>query len=131
MRSETRYRRIEGKRVRYEPVAEYCELDQFPKGWHLLEVRPGGASYRYNIDPDYVRVMAAVRSMSDAMVNAMNEANRFSVDSSKPLTPKQRKALDEYQRLRGETMTCFKGVSMHDVIRAGLDELERRINDLS
>jgi len=127
MNSETRYRRVvTGKRVRYEPVAEYCDLDQFPKGYHLLYITPGCRSYRYDIAPDYHAVIAAVHSMRDTMIATMNEANRFNLDKPvTPLTKKQRAVLDEYQRLRGETLTVFKGVSMHDIVEAGLKVLEK------
>lgn len=127
--SEPTYRKVvTGKRVRYEQLPGYIcyGLDTLPTGIHCIVVHGDGMqSYRYNVDPDHASVLGIMPVLREAMVSAMHDKNRYSNDSSgKPLTKKQRAVLDEYLRLRGESLTVFKGVSMHDVVEAGLKVLE-------
>jgi len=131
MITEDRYRRVQhGKRIRYEKVGErYYDLDTLPVGAHLIVVHGGGGrSYCMQIDPDKVAVLAAIGLLRQAMYEAMRDANRYKAEpTGKPLTKKQRAALDEYLRLRGETMTVFKGISYHAIVDAGLKVLEDRL----
>ena len=127
--SEPLYRKVQhGKRVRYEVATHHIyDLHNMPAGIHMVVVHgEGGRSYRYNVDPDHAAVLGLMPTMRDAMVAAMRSQNQYSLDNTqgKPLTKKQRAALDEYQRLRSDDLTVFKGVSMWDVVAAGLKVLE-------
>lgn len=104
-------------------------LDHLPVGAHLIVVKGDGwKSYCQNIEPDHAAVLASLSLLRDAMVDAMKELNKYSVEPvGKPLTKKQREALDEYQRLRGDTLTVFKGVCMWDVVEAGIKCLESKL----
>lgn len=126
---ESLYRKVQhGKRVRYEETTHHIyDLDNLPAGIHMIVVHgDGGRSYRYNVDPDHAAVVGLMPKVRDAMVEAMRAKNQYSFDNvhGKPLTKAQRAALDEYQRLRGDSLAVFKGVSMWDVVEAGLKVLE-------
>jgi len=131
MITEDRYRRVQhGKRIRYEKVGErYYDLDTLPVGAHLIVVHGGGGrSYCTQIEPDKAAVLAAIGMLREAMYDAMSDANRYKAEpTGKPLTKAQRAALDEYLRLRGETMTVFKGISYHGLIDAGIKVLEDKV----
>jgi len=120
-----------GKTVRYvEDQHDFGRnLDRLPVGAHLIVVKGDGwKSYCQSIEPDHAAVLASLTLLRDAMVDAMKESNKYKVEPvGKPLTKKQRAALDEYQRLRGDTLTVFKGVSMWDVVEAGLKFLESQL----
>ena len=60
---------------RYVPVAEYDNelLDSFPKGNHLVMCYPGGASRRFNIDPNYAAMIAAGRVAEDAICRRIQQ----------------------------------------------------------
>jgi hypothetical protein len=80
---------------KYVPVAEYDNdfLDSFTKGNHLVMCYPGGASRRFNIDPNYAAMIAAGRVAEDAISKALMKASDLRPKSA-PLTPGQRKAWD-------------------------------------
>ncbi len=69
----------EKKGRRYVPVSEYDSdyLDSFPKGNHLVMCYPGGASRRFNIDPNYAAMIAAGRVAEDAICRKIQEATEL------------------------------------------------------
>jgi len=77
---------------RYIPVSEYDNdlMDSFSKGTHLVMVYPGGASRRYNIDPNYATMIAAGRVAEEAMIRAMHKASEMR-PARTPITPAQQK----------------------------------------
>ena len=131
MNSEPRYRKVEqGKRHRYEKIEEhFYDMDNLPIGAHLIVVHPGGGrSYRIVIDPDKAAVLAAIKQCQHAMEEAMRERNRYQMEYyRRPHTWLQNRALDEYLKLRGESLTVFKGCTMYDIIEAGIKVLEGKI----
>lgn len=86
---------------RYKPVSEYDNdfLDSFTKGTHLVMSYPGGASRRYNVDPNYAALIAAGRLAEDAIskkIMDVTEIRRQQRHETKtPLTPSQRAAWDK------------------------------------
>ena len=77
---------------RYVPVAEYDSdlLDSFPKGDHLVSVYPGGASRRYNVEPNYAAMIAAGRVAEDAVCAAIVKAQECR-PQKQPITERQQK----------------------------------------
>ena len=75
---------------KYVPVSEYDSdlLDGFPKGTHLVMVYPGGASRRYNIDPNYAAMIAAGRVAEDAICSAIVKSQELR-PSKQPITEEQ------------------------------------------
>ena len=64
---------------KYVPISEYDSnlMDGYSYGTHLLMVYPGGASRRYNIDPNYAAMIAASRVAEEAMIRAMHKASEL------------------------------------------------------
>lgn len=77
---------------RYKPVSEYDNewMDSFSKGTHLVIVYPGGASRRYNIDPNYAAMIAAGRVAEDAICRRIQQETE--------LRPANREIDEETQR---------------------------------
>ena len=82
---------------RYVPVGvTYERYDYFPIGSHLVVVsddrRARTTSYRYDIDPDFAPLAAALRVSADKIVDIVQEASRASIAWRSIVTPEQRAA---------------------------------------
>lgn len=112
---------------RYVPVYEYDQtlLDAFPKGNHLVMCYPGGQSRVYNIEPNYVALIAAARVAKDSMHEAINDAVKMQRDehNNKVLTPEQYDAWQKFVDVMGERGRYVKYKSVHDIAEAGLNAL--------
>ncbi len=106
---------------RYVPVAEYDSdfLDSFPKGSHLVMCYPGGQSRRFNVDPNYVSMIAASRVAEDAICRAISKASELRPPST-PITEKQKKAWNALSEAFGEEISTLRGLSIHDCAEAGV-----------
>jgi hypothetical protein len=106
---------------RYVPVAEYDNdlMDAFTKGTHLVQVYPGGASRRYNIDPAYAPMIAASRVAEDAICRAISEASELRPKQT-PITEGQRKAWKKLAQEFGDELCTLHGLSVHDCAEAGV-----------
>ena len=113
---------------RYKPVSEYDSelVDAFQKGTHLVMVYPGGASRRYNVDPNYAALIAASRVARDPMHQAINEATKMHRDQYEGyiLEPAQQKAWEHFVEVMGERGRILHYDSVHDIADAGLRALE-------
>lgn len=117
---------------RYVPVAEHDRYDALTEGAYLLIVKPGSRSMCRLVKPASGEVEAAIHIAYAAMVDAMRRTN----ESSEPmglLTEKEkqlaRKALEAYRAVWGrERMVSYRGVSMHDVVDAGIQALKEYIH---
>lgn len=100
---------------KYEPVYEYDQtlLDAFPKGTHLVDVYPGGASRRYNIDPAYAPMIAAGRVAEDAISKKIMEASDLRPKRA-PITEGQRKAWENLVKEFGEEARCLEWPSARE-----------------
>ena len=109
---------------RYKPVAEYDNefMDSFHKGNHLLMIYPGGASRRFNIDPNYAAMIAAGRVAEDAMCRAISKAAELRPPKT-PITPKQKKAWEALAKAFGDEICTLQGLSAHDIAEAGVKAL--------
>jgi len=106
---------------KYVPVAEHDSdfMDSFTKGNHLVQVYPGGASRRYNIDPAYAPMIAAGRIAEDAICQAISKASELRPKST-PITPKQKKAWEALAKAFGDDLCTLHGLSVHDCAEAGV-----------
>ena len=97
------YRKVGRK---YEPAYEYDQelMDAFPKGAHLVICYPGGASRRYNVDPNYAAMIAAGRVAEDAISKKIMEATeiRRNYKMPKELTPGQKAAWENLVKEFGD-----------------------------
>lgn len=106
---------------KYVPVAEYDNdlLDAFTKGTHLVQVYPGGASRRYNIDPAYAPMIAAGRVAEDAICKAISKASDLRPKQT-PITLGQKKAWEKLAKEFGDELCTLHGLSVHDCAEAGV-----------
>lgn len=116
---------------RYVPVYEYDQnlMDAFPKGNHLVMCYPGGQSRVYNIDPNYVALIAAGRVAEDAMREAVRKASEMRPTHT-PTTEEQRRAWRVLAQAFGDDLATLHIDSAHDIVQAGLDALEKEAASL-
>jgi hypothetical protein len=116
---------------KYVPVAEYDNdlLDSFTKGTHLVQVYPGGASRRYNIDPAYAPMIAAGRVAEDAICKAISKASELRPKQT-PLTEGQRKAWRKLAKEMGDELCTLHGLSVHDCAEAGVKAMQAEADRL-
>ena len=100
---------------------------EFTNGHYLMTVRQGSVGYR-SIAPADAEVEAVMGEVGDAMVKALDAANRVTADTT-PLTPKERKAWQAYCKAVGDNgaSITYRGCSMYDLVQAGLKVLRDRL----
>ena len=110
---------------RYVPVYEYDQelLDAFPKGSHLVMCYPGGTSRRFNIDPDYVSLIAASRVAEDAMCRAISKASEMRPKTT-PITEQQRAAWQKLAQAFGDDLATLEIACARDIAEAGIKALQ-------
>lgn len=110
---------------RYVPVYEYDQvlLDAFPKGTHLVDVYPGGASRRYNIDPNYAAMIAAGRVAEDAISKVIMRASDLRPKRA-PLTEGQRTAWDNLIKEFGEDARCLEWPSAREACESAVKAMQ-------
>ena len=116
---------------KYVPISEYDSnlMDGYSYGTHLLMVYPGGASRRYNIDPNYAAMMAASRVAEEAMIRAMHKASEMR-PARTPITPAQQKAWKKLAKEFGDELCTLSGASSHDIAEAGIRALQTEADKL-
>jgi len=116
---------------KYLPVAEYDNdlMDAFTKGTHLVQVYPGGASRRYNIDPAYAPMIAAGRVAEDAICKAISKASELRPKQT-PITPGQKKAWERLAKEFGDDLCTLHGLSVHDCAEAGINAMMEEADKL-
>ena len=116
---------------RYIPVAEYDStyLDSFPKGNHLVMCYPGGQSRRFNVEPNYVAMIAAGRVAEDAISKAVVKASEMR-PHNKPITEKQRKAWENLSKAFGDDRYYVEIPSAREIAEAGLKAMMEEADKL-
>lgn len=110
---------------RYVPVAQYDPeyLDSLPRGAHLILCNPGIKSRHFNIDPNHAALIAASRSMLDAMTQALVRASEVKPTTSKALSEAQIAAWNNLIEALGEDGRMLRYDSAHDICKSGVDAL--------
>jgi len=116
---------------KYVPVAEYDNdfMDSYTHGTHLLMVYPGGASRRYNINPDYAAMIAAGRVAQDAICRAISKASELRPQKT-PLTPGQQRAWRKLAKEFGDELCTLNGTSAYDSAEAGVQAMQEEADKL-
>lgn len=116
---------------RYVPVSEYDStlLDSFPKGSHLVCVYPGGASRRYNVEPNYAAMIAAGRVAEDAISKALMKASDLRPKRA-PITEGQRKAWDNLVKEMGEEARCLEWPSAREACEEAVKAMQAEADKL-
>ncbi len=113
---------------RYVPVSESEIYRGLTEGYYLVQVRPGSTSTIRTTEPDYASVEHAMKYAAEAMVDAMFVACEIRGPKTKHLTPEQKakyaRGWEAWVREVGEDVPMyFEGVSMRDVVEAGIKAL--------
>lgn len=110
---------------RYEPVMEYDNdlSHAFPYGAHLVFVKPGLQSRKYNIDPALAPMIAAGYYARDVMINAVYEASHME-PGTKPITEEQRAAWEHIKGAFGDERYHLTWPSAVEVVELGLKVIE-------
>jgi hypothetical protein len=116
---------------RYYPV-RHCdpELDRaMPPGHHLVSVRPGLESRRYNIEPALAPLIAAGLVAEEAIVSAIHEASKLR-PAKTPLTDEQRAAWRNLIASLGEEATMLTGAAPFDIAQAGIQAMRKEADKM-
>ena len=117
---ETFYRKIgTGKGTRYEPALQSDTFGAMPHGIYLVRIKPGVTSITHCLEPDFASVESALNVMQDAMVDAMQEAEKMR-PRNVPITEKQKKAWHAFDRAMGDGMYTMCRASLQDIVDAGV-----------
>jgi hypothetical protein len=116
---------------RYHPVSEYDPdvMDSFPRGSHLVSVREGSNSRRYNIDPAFAPMIAAGLYAEDAICRALSKASEMR-PARVPLTERQQKAWRELADSFGDELCTLNGASSFEIADAAVKAMITEANKL-
>lgn len=120
-RTTTLYKKVGEEFV---PVSEYSDefSHSFPKGAHLVVCRPGLQSRKYNIEPDFVPLIAAGRYCEDEIAMAIVKASEQRPTRS-PVTPEQADAWRHFQKVMGDERYAVMIPAARDCAEAGVKAL--------
>lgn len=117
---------------RYYPVRDTDAYQGLGLGsWVVTVMRQDGCTLttmRQLVKPDHAAVLASMALAREAMVSAMNATNRVELPRFREMSPKQKRAWAAYQAVMAEDKDVplqFEGISMHDVVAAGVTALEK------
>lgn len=108
----------------YKPVSEYdSELrEAWPEGAHLIIVKTGSKITRYNVDPNYVSIIAALMYAKETFCKAIIEASGYK-SKKEPYTEEQKLAWKKLQESFDDKFYSIYTSSSNDIAEAGLQEL--------
>jgi len=109
---------------RYVPVSEYDSdhLDSFPKGSHLVVVKPGISSRRFRIDPALAPMIAAGTYAEEEIARAINMASELRPQRT-PITEGQRKAWKKLAKEFGDDLAILNMGCARDLAEAGVNAM--------
>ena len=114
---------------KYVPVREYDnELqDAFIEGSHLVVVKPGHKSYTYNIDPNFVAVLAAAMYAKESIVDAIVKASELK-PKRVPFTQEQINAWETLKESFNDSLFSVYQDSATTIAEAGIKALTEEVN---
>jgi len=125
---------FEKKGRRYYPVRDTAAYDGCGLGsWVVTVQKSDGCtltSMQRLVKPAHAEVLAAIAHVREAMLSAMTTANHIERPVNRPMSAKQKRAWAAYQAVMAEDKDvpmAFEGVSMHDIVDAGVRALEQAI----
>lgn len=113
------------------PVSEYDSelLDAYTQGAHLVVVKPGSVSKKYNIDPAFAPMIAAGRYAEDAMAKVLSDASSARV-SGRSVTPEQKLAWDNLKASFNGNLYYYEYPSTHEAVQAGITAMQKEADKL-
>jgi len=121
------YERV-GKR--YRPVLEYDRevMDSFPPGDHLVSVRSGCTSRRYNINPTLAPMIAAGLYAKEAIVRQIHEATELKPVNREIDEETQRRWRKFIETMPEEFRYLFTHGSAVDAADAGIAAMQEEVD---
>lgn len=109
---------------KYVPVSHYNKelQESMPYGSHLVQVMPGKKSTKFNVEPNYIALIAAAQNAMEAMVDELYKATLLK-PSRVPLTEEQKIAWENLQKSFGNEMFSIYRDSAYNVVNVGLEKL--------
>lgn len=113
---------------RYKPVAEYDSdfCDSFRHGNHLVMCYPGGASRRFDIEPEFAPMIAAGIYAEDAISNALVKASEMK-PARTLITEGQRRAWKKLAKEFGDDLATLNVASARDTAEAGVKAMQQEV----
>lgn len=128
MTQETYYRLDENGD--YQPVSYYDSnfMDAMPVGNHLISVYPGGSCGKYNVNPDHVAVLAALRQCRHLAADILLQAQQLR-PSNPAVTKEQREA---WQRMLDAFPEDTHGIrpSCQEAVDKMVEYLTQQVGDM-
>lgn len=103
----TFYEKVDDKFV---PVAESDVAESFPRGSHLVTVKPGVTSYVYNVDPEVAAVTAALELYTNEIAGIIYDS--VQARPREPLTEEELREFEKFDQKTGgklKVMTIESG----------------------
>ena len=114
---EELYRKVGRRYVRENDPWGY---DGLREGQHHVWVRPNSVTIREFVVPSNHSVSAAIEEVREAMMDAVQEANK-SRPRNRSLSAKETRAIKAYREVMGkDAEMIFDGISMWDLVDAGI-----------
>ena len=127
--SETFYLKRGRRYVPYGANEVYGRDNGVTNGAWLIIVGNGSVELRRLVEPAHAEVAAAARTAQRAMLAALQAANRVKPNvrgDSRAMLEKRARAWAAYCAIMGDDEpVMFEGLSMHDLVDAGIAVLER------
>ena len=116
----------------FVPVSRHDNdlMSALPYGSHLIRVHPGRQSRRFNVEPDYAAVIAAIEYARDAIIDEIVIASRAR-PASAPLTKMQVEAWDNMKEAFGDGLHQINYPSAHEIVDNALSELQFMVNEIT
>jgi len=118
---------------RYVAVSEYNSdvMDALPQGDHLISMRPGVSSRRYNVDAALAPMIAAGLYAEDAISRAIYNAMELRPQTV-TMTPRQLELMEELTESMNQQDAQWIRPCARDAAEAGVralqEEAQRRMN---
>ena len=111
---------------KYVPVQEYDSdiMDAMPYGTHLVQVREGGMSRRYNVNADTAPFAAAALALEEKLTQIVSEAMDARPTKRPPLTVEQMNAWTQFRDAMGDQMGMLEYPSLREVAERFLKTLQ-------
>lgn len=111
--------------IEYEPVKELDDelLDALPYGSHLITVEPNSQSRVFNVNPNFIDLLAASIRLRDQLSTVIRKQSEYQLNYRQPLTTKQQAAWQNLQQELGNSMFTLSTISSSEIAQNVINEL--------
>ena len=111
--------------IEYEPVKELDDelLDALPYGSHLITVEPNSQSRVFNVDSNFIDLLAASIRLRDRLSIYIRKQSEYQLNYRQPLTTQQQAAWQNLQQELGNSSFILSSQSCADIAQNITNEL--------